>query len=498
MSFDSKNVGLTRRNLLLGVATLGAVSLVPQVRAAAEATLAQLKLAGDTERQILIKGGIVMSMDRSVGDLAKGDILIRGKKILEVAASIDAPGATVVDADGMIVLPGFVDTHHHQYQSAMRGIVTDGLVLDAPDMKASYRLIQTLFNPALQPDDLYIAELVGSLNQINAGVTTTLDTSQVNNSPEHSDAMIEGLMAAGHRAVFAYSSGAGPKSLYPRDITRIRDQYFPSKDQLLTLALSTLPIADNYRFGRSIGVPIASHVFHATGRYSLANVMGQDLLTPETLYIHCTGLPEEHWKEIAETGGKVSIAPAIEMQMGHGLPPFDEVLRRGITFGLSVDEEANMAADFFTIMRSAYTFQRAMVNERRLRQEAAVPPLLSAYDTLRIATIEGAKALWLDQEVGSLTPGKEADIVLLSTREINAFPLNNVPGAVVTLMDTTNVDTVFIAGKVRKWRGALVDVDLADLRNKIQKSRDGLLARTNYTPDLFGSCCQEVSALPSL
>jgi cytosine/adenosine deaminase-related metal-dependent hydrolase len=214
------------------------------------------------------------------------------------------------------------------------------------------------------------------------------------------------------------------------------------------------------------------------------------LMGPDNEYIHCTRSGNETiWKAIADTGGKVSIAPAIEMQMRHGMPPIQAALDHGIRPSLSVDVECNMTADMFSIMRTAFTIQRALVNDRALAGEQNLPPLVTCRDVLEFATIAGARVAHVDSKVGTLTPGKEADIILLATERINAFPLNNVPGTVVTLMDTSNVEHVFIAGKVMKWQGKLVGVDLTGLRRQIEKSRDGLLSRTNQTRNFFGTCC---------
>jgi 5-methylthioadenosine/S-adenosylhomocysteine deaminase len=175
--------------------------------------------------------------------------------------------------------------------------------------------------------------------------------------------------------------------------------------------------------------------------------------------------------------------------MRHGMPPFQTALDHGIRPSLSVDVECNMTADMFSIMRTAFTLQRALANERTIAGEKNVPRLLTCRDVIEMATIEGARVAHLDQKIGTLTPGKEADIVMLATDRINVFPLNNAPGTVVTLMDTSNVENVFIAGKVRKWRGQLVGVDLNRIRRLTENARDGLLARTKYPRDLFGSCC---------
>ena len=239
---------------------------------------------------------------------------------------------------------------------------------------------------------------------------------------------------------------------------------------------------------RQASVPIICHIVgDRSGNFEAIGKAG--LMGPDNEYIHCTQLNETHWKMIADTGGKISIAPAIEMQMRHGMPPFQTALDHGVQLSLSADVECNMSADMFTIMRSAFTLQRALVNERSLAGEQNLPRLLTCRDVVEMATIGGARTAHLDHKIGTLSPGKEADIIMLAADRINVFPLNNVPGTVVTLMDTSNVDTVLVAGKIVKWQGKLVGVDFVRLRRMIENSRDAVLTRAGYTPDLFGSCC---------
>ena len=443
----------------------------------------------DPARRVLLQGGIVLSLDRQVGDFAKGDVLIEGTRIVAVGADLSAASrsAIVVNSADRIVMPGFVDTHHHQYETLLRGILADGLLgLGGGTAEKTYISdIQGIFTPAYLPQDAYIAELVASLNQISAGVTTTVDTSQVSLSPAHTDACIAGLKESGRRAVFAYSAGAGAGSRFPQDLTRLRKQYFSSSDQLLTLALHTGLDAEHWKLARSVGAPIVSHVVSG----SLQGMKDAGLMGPDNEYIHCTQLDPASWRLIADTGGKVSIATAIEMQMRHGMPPIQAALDHGIRPSLSVDVECNMTADMFSIMRSTFTLQRALANERALAGERNPPRLLTARDTLELATIEGARGAHLDGRIGTLTPGKQADVIMLATDRINVFPLNNVPGTVVTLMDTSNVDAVFIAGTVMKWAGSLVNVDVSRLRRLIDSARDGLLSRVKYPRNLFESCC---------
>ena len=488
---DQEPTRVSRRSFYkLGVGWMAcAASGVAQQNSGGAATLNRLlRSQTDPSRRILLQGGVVLSLDQSVGDFEKADVLIEGKRIAAVGPNLAAVArsALVVNAADRIVMPGFVDTHHHQYETLLRSILADGLLRDEPKNYGS--VIQGIFTPVYLPQDAYISELVASLNQINAGVTTTVDTSQVSLSPAHSDACVAGLKESGRRAVFAYSAGVGPATQYPQDITRLRKQYFSSGDQLLTLALHAAVSADHWKLARSVGAPVVSHFISG----DLQPMKNAGLLGPDNQYIHCTQLNEATWKLIADSGGKVSIAPAIEMQMRHGMPPFQTALDHGIRPSLSVDVECNMTADMFSIMRAAFTLQRALANQRAIAGEKNSPRLLTSRDTIELATIEGARVAHLDNKIGTLTPGKEADIVMLATDRINVFPMNNVPGTVVTLMDTSNVENVFIAGRVMKWQGRLVGVDLSRIRRTIDTAREGLLARAKYPRNLFESCCAPV------
>ena len=214
-----------------------------------------------------------------------------------------------------------------------------------------------------------------------------------------------------------------------------------------------------------------------------------------------TGMSDMAWQKVKDVGAQVSLAVPIEMNMRHGMPPILKMQSLGMEPSLSVDVECTLTADFFTQMRSAMNLQRVIVNQMildqgTLRPEAPIggrhrspgtPDPLTTRDVLRFATINGAKALRLDGKIGSLTPGKEADIIILDATRINVAPLNQVPGAVVSLMDRTNVETVIVAGKVRKWKGQLLDVDLPHLRQQLEASRDYIFAAAGIPQDLFRS-----------
>ena len=438
-----------------------------------------------------------MSMDPQVGDFVEADVLVEGKKIVAVGPNLRAGGAGVIDARGRIVMPGFVDTHHHQFETALRSFLADGLLFNdgKPHGAINYfEYILGKFAPVYRPWDVYINELFGSLSQIDAGVTTVHDISQIHHSPEHSDAAIKGIADSGRRAAFGYfeSAGAVPGNQYPADARRIKKQYFSSDDQLMTMIMGGeiyLPGFETaWAIGRELEIPIAAHIVGSFGMgptfdaLAAANQFG-----PDNLFIHMTGMSDMSWQKVKEAGAHVSLAVPIEMNMRHGMPPILKTLAMGIQPSLSVDVECTLTADMFTQMRTAMALQRAFVNQMALEtgNPPDLPELLTTRDVLRFATMEGAKDLRLDHKIGTLTPGKEADIILLDAEAINVAPLNVVPGAVVSLMERSNVETVIVAGKVRKWKGQLLGVDLRRLRRQLEASRDYLFEAASIQQDLF-------------
>ena len=424
----------------------------------------------------LIKGGVVLSFDRGVGDFDKADVLIEGSKITAVRPDISAQ-ATVIDATDMIVLPGFIDTHHHCYQSALRNVLANGLLSDY------FRDISGAATNHYRPEDAYIGNLIGALRALDAGITTITDLSQVSNTPEHSDALIKGLKDSGIRALYAYSRGSGAAAKYPGDVERIQKQHFASSDQLVTLALGTAVNKEQWLLARRHGLRIFTHVVGGNPGVGPDEVMklgDEGLMGPDNVYIHFTNASDAQIRRIKDTGGSLSIAAPIEMAMRHGMPPIQQALDAGIRPSLSSDVETTMAADMFSQMRSVFTLQRALINERSIKGEKSLPPLLQSRDVIEFATLQGARTDGLESKVGTLTPGKEADIVLLRTDLFNTLPFNNAYGAVVTAMDTSNVDTVFVAGKAVKRAGKLVDVDLASVRRQAAASRDYLVGRLGW------------------
>src|SRR5918994_45132 len=438
-------------------------------------------------RRVLIKGGVVLTMDPTIGDFEQADVLIEGSRIAMVRPNIRA-AAQVVDATGMIVMPGFIDTHHHQYETIQRANNADGNLQWAGanpvwpqegygtvvqgiwtmgQLQVGNDIIWDLGRSPYDSEDNYISELVASISQINQGVTTVVDTSQSSHSPEHTDAMIEGLMDSGGRALFVYSGGRGdtPGYEFPGSVGdsttglgRLRTRWFNSEEQLVTLGHSGGPPA-GWLLARDFGAVIVNHN-NSNGTNIIQNA---NLLGPDIEQIHCARFVPEAYRLCADNGVHISVAVAIEMQMGHGTPPFQQCLDVGILPSLSADVDTNMTPDMFTLMRSGFTLQRALLHARALAGETDLPPLLTCYQVLEMATVAGAVSAGLGDKVGTLTPGKEADVILLNARALNTWPLNNAPGSVATMMDTSNVDTVFIGGRLKKWRGGNVGGGLEPL-----------------------------------
>ena len=430
----------------------------------------------------LIEGGTVLSMDPQIGELATGDVLIEGDRIVAVGTGLSNGQVNVIDATGMIVMPGFIDTHRHIWEGLLRNIGTD-VPLEGRSSYISYVLHKLA--PAYRPEDAYIGDLISALGAIDAGITTLLDWSHIQGSPAHTDAVIQALKDSGLRAVFAYGFPWWGKweERQPSWFVRAATEYFSTKDQMLTLALAApgpeftdFEVSrDHWKLAREADARITTHVgVGSYGQDGKVQEMGDaGLLGPDTTYIHCTTLNDTEIQMIVDSGGTVSLASPVEMMMGHGMPPIQKFLDRGLRPSLSVDVETNVPADMFNQMRSVLALQRAMATTH------GKSPITHA-EVLACATIDGAKANGLDAKTGSLTPGKQADVILLRTDRMNVTPLNDPATAVVAGMDTGNVDTVMIAGRVMKRHGKLLHVDWAAVKRAAADSRDHVIAKSGF------------------
>ena len=536
----------SRRDFLKGTAATGlaagALGLFGSSAAAQGHSVNPPPHTGRPGRRYVIRNGYVMTMEpgtpganSAFGEFIEGDVLVEGKTIKAIGKNLQAGNATEIDAGGKVVMPGFIDTHHHQAWTAIRSAIPDSILINDGTGTASaeqnyfFNILGGLqpnlpgFANHYRPQDVYISELFGGLSQLDAGVTTVLDISQIHHSPQHSDAAVNALKDTGRRAMLGFFESAGniPGNQYPTDAARIAGNL--SGHDLVGFVmggevyLGNATTRQSWMIGRQLGVLIAAHILSPFGiRPILDQLTGVSPDVPDftgetlegievgedNLFIHMTGMSDPAWQKVKDVGAKVSIAFPIEMNMRHGEPPILKMQSfSSPTFepSLSTDVETNMTADFFTQMRSAMTMQRMVVNQAVLDSGPIpvnpwppgpglgnnLPPLLNARDVLRFATINGAKHLRLDSKTGSLKVGKEADIIILDGTHLNVFPMNNVPGAVVTMMERTNVETVIVAGKIRKWKGGLLDVDLDLLRTRLAATRDFLYSAAGVAQNPF-------------
>jgi cytosine/adenosine deaminase-related metal-dependent hydrolase len=450
---------------------------------------------GHPDRQILFRGACVISMDAGVGDFAVGDLLVSGDRIAAVcsdlAESARDPDVIVIEAGGMILIPGLCDAHRHCWQNQFRRSLSDVSDLDV------YRA-STHGGLALhyRPEDHYAGNLVSALGAIDSGVTCLLDFSHNSRSPSHSDAALQALRDAGIRAVHASGPpNEGPwDHQWPGDLRRVRKQLATSPDRLVTLRMGIdqqpRPSRELVDFARDLGLGVTiDGVIGPRSSAEILELAATGSLGPDLTLIHCTDLSDQAWSAIAESGTCVCLAPTSDQQIGiaDGLPPIEQALAHGIRPGISVDVEISLSGDLFSQMRSVLTTQRMFAAARHYHGHAADRRMISTRDVLDFGTVQGARCNGLLDEVGTLTPGKAADIVAIRAEDINNMPLNSAVGTVVLGCDARNVDTVLTGGTVRKWRGELLGHDIGGVRELVRESRARVAARYGIDLDVLGS-----------
>ena len=335
---------------------------------------------------------------------------------------------------------------------------------------------------------------------MDSGITTLYDWSHNNNSPEHADGAVQGLKDSGIRGVYGYGNsndewipnGNLPTNL--EDVRRVRKTHFPGDDGLVTMAFASRgpqfssidATEDEFNCVRDLGIRITMHVgdgLWGTSR-PLIQMNARGLLGDDITFVHCNMLADEEIQLMADTGATASISPEVELHMGHGWLATMRLLEVGIRPSISIDIVTSIAGDMFGPMRSLLMGTRAVVNGKALDEKRIVDPLpLMTTDILEFATVQGARACGFEDKVGTLTPGKEADLILIDTNALNLFPMNNPYGIVVESANPGNVDSVFVAGEAKKRNHKLVGVDIAALRRRVDAQRDALFARAGVPAD---------------
>ncbi|MFD6949163.1 MULTISPECIES: amidohydrolase family protein [unclassified Nocardiopsis] len=439
----------------------------------------------------LFTGGAVVTMDPRTGDLERGDVLVRADRIVAVGADLtthpDAVGATVVDTAGRVVAPGFVDTHRHAWQAQMRRSIPD-----VSDLGAYVASTLGEVAPRYTPHDMYVGTRLAALTALDAGITTMLDFSHNSRTAAHSDAAIRALADTGIRGVHA---SMGPHfgdwdRQWPGDLERLCADHQGAGEGLVTIRLAALATDEiagpSLAYGKELaavarvlglGVSVDA-VFGAPSSEAILSWADTDLLGPGLCLIHATGLSPDAWRAMGETGTTVSLAPSSDAQIGleSAVPAVDEALAVGIRPGLSIDVEVALSSDMFTQMRTLLAIQRMRAVRGVYGSGEPVPDRITTRDVLDFATRQGARTVGLGESTGMLSPGRQADLIVVDAGDVNTMPLNDPVGTLVLGADARNIETVMVAGRIRKAHGRLVGVDLDDLREEVTASRDRIVA----------------------
>ncbi len=437
--------------------------------------------------RILIEGGAVLSLDPSVGEIDSGAVLIDDDHIVEVGPGLDAAGADRVDATGCVVLPGFVDTHRHTWQTALRAVCADWTLMEY------FRGIRQTFSPRYRAEDVYAGNLAGALEALDAGVTTILDFSHCMNSPAHADAAVEGLRDAGGRGIMAYGyfpSGAAEPAFAEHservaDARRVRSQHFASREGLLGMGIALtetglLPFDTTkaeVESARELDVLLTAHTGCVWGSMLCMGVdelHAHGLLDPQQVHVHCNALSDGQLDLLADSGAAVSSTPETEMQMGMGHPVLRRWLERGRQPSLGCDVVSSNSGDMFAQMRLGLQFQRAMDNDPLIARGETPEALdLTVRDALRWGTLGGAEALGVDGRIGSLTPGKQADVIVVGSGRMGMGALAD-PAGLILHAGASDVRDVLVAGSFVKRDGQLTGAGPSRARGLLETSREWL------------------------
>jgi 5-methylthioadenosine/S-adenosylhomocysteine deaminase len=440
----------------------------------------------------LLRAGWIVTMDPKLGVLRNGGVLIDGDRIAGVGGNLASPpGAEVIDAPGAIVIPGLVNAHQHTWQTALRGMAGDWTILEY------FRHVHAGLATRFGPEDIYIANLVGALNQVNCGTTTLMDWCHNTPTPDHSDGAIDGLVESGIRAAFFHGSpkpdpkpGQKPfwETPHPRSEVERLMKRLPTRDGLVNLGLAILGphystyevAAQDFRLAREFGLIASMHCAGAEARTpgGWARLAGEKLLSDATNVVHGNNLTDEELDFMLARGVSFTLTPETEMAQGHGFAITGRLRKRGAQPSLGVDLESGNSGDMFTVARLALASQRALDNEESRRSTGKLPDTstVRCAEALGWITIEGARMLKMADRIGSLTHGKQADLVVLSADDLNMWPVHDPVVSIITQASVANVDSVMIAGQWKKRAGKLAYPLLGEKKLALKESGQRILA----------------------
>ncbi|MQA32116.1 amidohydrolase family protein [Modestobacter roseus] len=443
-----------------------------------------------TVQRTLVRGGHVLSMDPAIGELPSGDVLVEDGVITAVAPDLGEVDAELIDATGHIIAPGLIDTHRHTWQTQLRALCADWVLADY------FYGIRLAVSPAYTAADVHLGNLLGAVDALESGVTTILDFSHCNNTPDHGDAAVTGLRDAGIRAVFGYgffdSSPMAPQHFPDHgarlaDFARIAETHFSSDSGLLTLGVALnemglVPLSATAAEVRAARERQALIVAHTGCVWSMPSGIREldaaGLLGPDQVHVHCNTLSDEEWQLLARAGAKVSISVETELNMGMGRPVFAACERHGLAPTLSCDIISLNSGDLFSQLRQGLGFKRwADTEADNLAGRDPERVTTTAVEALRWATVNAAEAIGLGHRIGSLTPGKQADLIVVGGPGTSQHPHVDAAGTLLFQTSTSDVRTVLVAGRAVKRDGVMTGVDLPRLLADADVSADQVLAR---------------------
>ncbi len=412
----------------------------------------------------------------SEGDLI-GDVVLRDDRILAVGVGAGAQvpdDALHIEASDAVVIPGLVDAHVHAWEGALRGVSPDSGFYDY------MALTHGMLGPLMTPDDIAIGQRVTSMRALEQGVTTIIDNSHNAPTPDHSDAAVEALEHSGIRAVHATGVGYGHPGDHVHDnLLRLQDR-FGSSPRIQLRLMEVSPTLAGWRFAQEHGLGAVAEF--GSWVENLDELLSSGLLGPHIVLDHCAGLSDDHWKAVAASGAAVALVPRSDPHYGLGaVAPVLAANRHGIQEAISSDNEFEYGLDLFTEMRMLMTVQRGGAFAAAQAEESDAPAPYGVRDALRAATVGGAHASGLGDEIGTLTAGAKADLAVLSLDRLR--PIGSHLGAVVAYATESDVDTVVVDGILRKSGGTLVDFDRAALVRDAEASRDRLLREIGHSPE---------------
>src|ERR1700734_2934592 len=433
----------------------------------------------------LFKGGTIVTMDANIPNLATGDVLVENDRVIAVGASIGADGAEVIDATGSIVMPGLIDAHHHMWLGVMRRMMPD-----VNDLFAYIGVVAETLGAHYRPLDMYLSTKLTAVASLDAGITTIIDACHSSRSPAHTDAALDALDNAGIRALHMVGAAMDKQASaahLPADLKRLADNWNHG-DGLVRVGLFGQLNLDWWKVARGLDMRILTEFIGDLAKLG-PEFAEPGVLGPHNIFNHCTRVRQETWKLLADAGVNVTVNPRSDALFGFDDESFayQQAIDHGLTPALGIDLDTAFGSDLFGEMHALFGQQRSAMRYRRFRGEAGVPAPISVEAVLKAATVNGARAAGLASEIGTLTPGKQADIIMVRTNGVAVFPVTNVIGTIVQAIERSDVDTAMVAGAVRHGAGKLVGVDVAKLKAEVIASRDYLLEASDYRPDTFGA-----------